>query len=120
MQRMNRQDRILTIAEELSSHRISTESKEQIDSANLDRAIVEAIANRERRGQWFAFISVFGISLCAFFMLYLGHDAAAIAILVFEVVGIASVFGYQLRSSQRAESVSSRYRNSARVDTADT
>lgn len=120
MQRMTRQDRILTIAEELSSHRISTESKEQIDSANLDRAIVEAIANRERRGQWFAFISVFGISLCAFFMLYLGHDAAAIAILVFEVVGIASVFGYQLRSSQRAESVSSRYRNSARVDTADT
>ncbi len=117
--RMARQDRILTIAEELSRHRISTETKDQRDSAELERTVVAAVADGERRGQWFAFISVICISVAAFYMLHLGHDALGIAILIFEVVGIASVFVYQLRTSRRRESAATMYRDSIRSDSAD-
>ncbi|MCY3834635.1 MAG: hypothetical protein OXG85_16610 [Chloroflexi bacterium] len=111
IQRMSRQARILTIAEKLSAHRINTESKDQKDSADLDRSVVAAIANRERRGQWFAFIAVIGISLGAFYMVRLGHDAAGIAILIFEIVGIAGIFVHQLLSTRDAESGLRSYRN---------
>ena len=85
IQRMSRQDRILSIAEELSRHKISTELQDQRDSADLDRSIVAAVTNRERRGQWFAFIAAMGITLGAFYMVHLGHDALGVAMLIFEV-----------------------------------
>lgn len=119
IQRLSRQDRILTIAEELSRHKISTESKGQKDSADLDRSIVTAIADRERRGQWFAFIAAIGLTLGAFYMMHLGHDAAGIAILIFEVVGIAGVFVYRARSPGGGEYSPDGYRYPARPDSAD-
>lgn len=103
IQRMARQDRILTIAEELTKHRIKTESKDQSDIAVRDQSIVSAIANRERRGQWFAFLTAMGITLGGFYMLHLGHDAAGIAVLIAEVAGIAGIFCYQLWSAHRRD-----------------
>ena len=109
IQRMARQDRILAIAEELTRHRIKTESKDQSASAVRDQSIVRAIANRERRGQWFAFLTAMGITLGGFVMIHLGHDAAGIALLIAEVAGIAGIFCYQLWSAHRRAALADSY-----------
>ena len=63
--------------------------------------------------------AVIGITLGAFDIVKSGYDAAGIAILIFEVMGIASVFVYQLRSSRERESAPGSYRNPIRSDSAD-
>ena len=104
IQRIERQDRILHIAEELAKHKIQFEKQSHQDSVELDRSTIALIASRERKGQWFAFIAVIAITLGSFYMIHLGHDGVGIAALVVEATGVAGVFLYQVHSSRNRTS----------------
>ena len=98
--RMESQDRILTITEELSRHKIKLEMQSHEDSVELDRSIIAAIASRERKGQWFAFMAVLVITLGGFYMVHLGHSGVGLGVLIFEAAGVAGVFLYQVRANR--------------------
>ncbi|MCY4072886.1 MAG: hypothetical protein OXG60_16455 [Chloroflexi bacterium] len=97
---MDSQDRILTIAEELNSHRIELETQSQKDAAELDRSVIGTIASREQKGQWFAFIAVLVITVGSFYMVHAGHNVVGISVLIFEAAGVAGVFLYQVRAKR--------------------
>lgn len=94
---MKAQDRLLTIAEKSVAHKIKLESRQHDDSVALTESKLNSISMDIRRGQWFAFLAFTFISLGGFYMVSAGHDALGIAVLVFEAVGIASVFLHQMR-----------------------
>lgn len=78
------------------------------------RSVINMVASRESKGQWFAFLSFIFVSLGGFYMVHLGHDAVGVAILVFEAVGVAGVFLHQMRHDNR--SVVTRSRNASPAD----
>jgi len=66
----------------------------------LEQSIIAAIASRERKGQWFAFIAVLVITIGGFYMVHLGHGGVGLGVLIFEAAGVAGVFLYQVRVNQ--------------------
>lgn len=103
LQRIEAQAQMLSISERLVDHGIQTESKEQDDNFKLAKTELKNTADRVSKGQWLAFIAFIFISLGGFYMVYLGHDALGVAVLVFEAVGVAAVFYGQFRRDQRRQ-----------------
>ena len=99
--KMEANDRLLTVLEQTTRHDIDLENSQHEDSVTLAQTTLKNKADQIGRGQWFAFISFIFISLGGFYMVYLGHDAIGIAVLVFEAVGVAGVFLHQIRRDQR-------------------
>lgn len=93
-------DRIVTVLEQTTRHDIDLENRQHEDGVTLAQTTLKNRADRESRGQWFAFLAFIFISLGGFYMVYLGHDALGIAVLVFEAVGVAGVFLHQMRRDQ--------------------
>ncbi len=108
---METQDRILAITEEMTRHKIKLQTKQHDDSVELTKTELNNNADIIGRGQWFAFVAVVGITAGGFYMIHLGHDSVGIAMLITEVVGVASVFVLQLWSARGRGSMSESLRN---------
>lgn len=107
---------VLATFEKSVPREIELEAQKHKASVELTRSVINMVASRESRGQWFAFLSFIFVSLGGFFMIYLGHDAVGVAILVFEAVGVAGVFLNQFRSRNEGMSVVKRTGNTSPAD----
>ena len=114
--KMEALDIVLAAFEKSVPREMDLEEQKHKDSVETTRSVINVVASRERKGQWFAFLAFIFVSLGGFYMVYLGHDAVGVAILVFEAVGVAGVFLHQLRSENDRVSLVHSTRNSSPAD----
>lgn len=102
LERIEAQDRILTIAEESARHRISLESANQKDSVELTKTELKNNAYKVNKGQNTAFVVVSLIVVGGFVMIHLGHDAGGIASLLVAAASVAGIFLTQFSRGRSA------------------
>lgn len=108
LKRIEAQDRILTIFEEITRQDMALATQHHNDNVVLTKSEMQNNADEVKRGQWFAIVAMMVLTLGGFTMVHLGHSEVGIAAFVVEGIGAARFFLYDLRrnrsSSRMAQS----------------
>ena len=100
LERIEAQDRILTIFEEISRQDMALATRQHDDNVVLTKSEMQNNADEVKRGQWFSIVAMMVLTVGGFTMVHLGHSEVGIAAFVVEGIGAARFFLYDLRRNR--------------------